>query len=189
MFTPVRAWAENPSLPEFGPTLPPIGFVRFCTAESDECQPAQKKEDAHWYEVQMSEKIWKAYNEVNTKVNRDILPMSDQELYGKPEHWTYPTTAGDCEDYLLLKKRMLQQRGFEPQKMRIAVVLQEQDKGHAVLVVRTNEGDYVLDSRRNEILLWHETGYRFLKWQSAEDPKVWLSLVDEPSSLYDIVSN
>ncbi|NMD08116.1 MAG: transglutaminase-like cysteine peptidase, partial [Phyllobacteriaceae bacterium] len=94
------------------------------------------------------------------------------------EFWTYPVTAGDCEDYLLLKKRELQASGIPASDLLITVVLDERGEGHAVLTIASDAGDYVLDNRRDDILLWSETNYRFLKRQTQRDPKLWVSLDD-----------
>jgi predicted transglutaminase-like cysteine proteinase len=166
---------------EFAATLPPIGFVRFCTANPKECEKYSVTERMGPSRLVMTQAKWNLLYQVNTLVNSQIQPMSDQELYGKPEHWTYPATAGDCEDYLLLKKRRLEQLGFPARDLRITVVLQEKGEGHAVLTVTTNEGDFVLDNRRNDILLWSDTQYTFLKRQSGNDPKRWVALVATPA--------
>ena len=50
--------------------------------------------------------------------------------------------------------------------------------GHAVLTVKTDKGEFVLDNQNDEILLWSDTGYRFVKRQSQADPNVWVSLGD-----------
>ena len=105
--------------------------------------------------------------------------MSDEELYGKAEYWEYPTDAGDCEDYVLLKKRYLEGLGFPPEALLITVVLDEKSEGHAILTVTADTGDYVLDNRRNEILRWNDVSYRFLKRQSAQDPMRWVALTKE----------
>ena len=60
----------------------------------------------------------------------------------------------------------------------ITVVLDERREGHAVLTVATQAGDFVLDNRRNEVLLWNETGYTFLKRQSQQDPRRWMALTE-----------
>ena len=93
-----------------------------------------------------------------------------------PEYWTLPADAVDCEDYVLLKKHRLEALGFGPDTLLITVVLDERGDGHAVLMVRTQAGDFVLDNRRDEIKRWGETRYQFLKRQSAENPRKWLAL-------------
>jgi len=50
--------------------------------------------------------------------------------------------------------------------------------GHAVLTVKTDKGELILDNQNDEIRLWSDTGYRFVKRQSQADPNVWISLGD-----------
>jgi predicted transglutaminase-like cysteine proteinase len=157
---------------EFSQSLPPIGFVKFCAANPKECKSLGRKADP----MAMTPAQWNTLYQVNTGINGSIKPMSDEELYGVKEHWTYPVSAGDCEDYLLLKKRELEKQGFHAGSLLITVVLDEKNEGHAVLTVATEAGDYILDNRRNDILLWNETGYTFLKRQSARDAKKWMAL-------------
>jgi predicted transglutaminase-like cysteine proteinase len=148
-----------------GPTLPPVGYVNYC-------EPLGGTR----YKLELTPERWKLIGEVNTFVNTSIKPESDQELYGVPERWEIPTTAGDCEDYVLLKQRYLEGLGFPVETLLITVVLDESGEGHAVLTVRTDRGDLVLDNRRNAILLWSETRYEFLKRQSQENPQLWVAL-------------
>jgi predicted transglutaminase-like cysteine proteinase len=156
----------------YGKALPPIGYVELCARDPKECgAPGGKK-----VHLALSPDRWNLIYQVNSFVNGKIAPMSDEELYGKPEYWTIPTDAGDCEDYLLLKKHYLEGLGFPSDALLITVVLDEKSQGHAVLTITTDKGDFVLDNRRNEVLRWNNTGYTYLKRQSAEDPKVWVSL-------------
>lgn len=164
---------------EFGDTLPPIGYVKFCAANPAECVSYSFSEKLASARIKMNPTRWNQLYQVNASVNRKIAPVTDQELYGVAENWTYPATAGDCEDYLLLKKRELEAMGFPPKALRITVVLQEKGEGHAVLTVTSNEGDYVLDNRRNEIMLWTDTNYTFLKRQADNDPRHWVSLLNK----------
>jgi predicted transglutaminase-like cysteine proteinase len=163
---------------EYGKALPPVGFVRFCVDNPDDCRPVGGKPNR----LAMEPGRWNLLYQVNTYVNGKIAPVSDQDLYGEPEHWAYPTDAGDCEDYLLLKKRYLEGLGFPPEALLITVVLDEKKDGHAVLTVTTDGGDFVLDNRRNEILRWSDTGYTFLKRQSPGDPRQWLALMKEKTN-------
>jgi predicted transglutaminase-like cysteine proteinase len=160
--------------PEFGRSLPPIGFVKFCVSNPGECKDGSRRSKR----LELTTEAWATLFKVNAAVNKDIAPVSDAELYGVPEFWTYPTTAGDCEDYLLLKKRDLEKLGFDAGALLITVVLDEKNEGHAVLTVATDRGDFVLDNRRNDILGWAETGYTFLKRQSQKDARTWIALTD-----------
>jgi predicted transglutaminase-like cysteine proteinase len=114
---------------------------------------------------------------VNRYVNEAVKPMTDLEHWGTIEKWSYPDDGyGDCEDYVLLKRRMLIQAGWPREALLITVVRDRNDDGHAVLTVKTDRGEYILDNQAKDILLWFETGYRFVKRQSQRDPNVWVSL-------------
>ena len=80
---------------------------------------------------------------------------------------------------MLLKRRMLIQSGWPREALLVTVVRDSKDDGHAVLTVTTNKGDYVLDNQNEDILLWSETGYRFVKRQSQSNPNAWVSLGDQ----------
>ena len=79
---------------------------------------------------------------------------------------------------MLLKRRMLMQAGWPRQALLITVVRDRQGDGHAVLTVKTDEGEFILDNQNEDVLLWSETGYRFVKRQSQNDPNVWIVLGD-----------
>ena len=160
---------------EYGKTLPPVGFVNFCARNPADCKPTGGKS----VKLAMSPERWNLLYQVNTYVNGKIAPMSDQDLYGEPEFWAYPTDAGDCEDYLLLKKRYLENLGFPASALLITVVLDEKNEGHAVLTVTTKDGDFILDNRRNEIRRWTDLDYVFLKRQSPRDPRAWVALAKD----------
>lgn len=156
-----------------GGTLPPVGFVTFCGHHPEECSAAGHHAGAL---MRMPLRRWQQATEVNRMVNAKVAPVSDQELYGQKEYWAYATDAGDCEDYALLKKRMLERLGFARSALLITVVRDERDDGHAVLMLRTEQGDFILDNRRDEIRHWSEFDYTYLKRQSERDPKEWVSL-------------
>ncbi len=170
---------------EYGKTLPPIGFVRFCMQNPNDCitKPVANRH------LKLTDQTWQELVSVNTEVNGAITPVSDQDLYGIPELWTYPVDSGDCEDFLLLKKRNLERLGFDPNTLLITVVLDEKNEGHAVLTATTEKGDFVLDNRRNEILLWNETGYKFLKRQSQTNAQQWVALARQKTDNADQVSS
>ena len=56
------------------------------------------------------------------------------------------------------------------------MVRDKRGDGHAVLTVKTDKGEFVLDNQNDQILLWSDTGYRFVKRQSQTDQNVWVSL-------------
>jgi predicted transglutaminase-like cysteine proteinase len=159
----------------YGKTLPPVGFVDFCTRHRDECKPL----GGGPVRLALSSERWNLLYQVNTFVNDKVTPLSDQELFGMPERWDFPTDAGDCEDYVLLKKRYLEGLGFPPEALLITVVLDEKGEGHAVLTMTAEGGDFILDNRRNQILRWSDVSYKYLKRQSPSDPTQWVALTRE----------
>ena len=58
---------------------------------------------------------------------------------------------------MLLKRHLLTERGWPESTLLITVVRDENNEGHAVLTVRTDRGDLVLDNKRREILTWNAT--------------------------------
>jgi predicted transglutaminase-like cysteine proteinase len=103
--------------------------------------------------------------------------MTDMDHWGMIDRWNYPDDGyGDCEDYALLKRRMLMQAGWPRQALLITVVRDHNGDGHAVLTVKTDKGEFILDNQTQEILLWSETGYQFVKRQSQSDPNLWVAL-------------
>ena len=157
----------------FGDTLPPIGYVNFCREHDSECRPAERFADR----IQLTAAKFQEIVRVNDAVNTDVAPVTDLELYGQPEVWAYPSGKGDCEDYVLLKRRLLAARGFPESTLLITVVRDENNEGHAVLTVRTDRGDLILDNKRREVMRWADTPYTFVKRQSERNPLVWISLL------------
>jgi predicted transglutaminase-like cysteine proteinase len=173
--TGISAQAADVAATEYGKSLPPVGFVKFCAENPADCKTLDDKHDR----LDMSPDRWNLVYQVNNYVNNKIAPVSDQDLYGEVEHWAYPTDAGDCEDYVLLKKRYLENLGFAAEALLITVVLDEKGEGHAVLTVTTKDGDYVLDNRRDDVKRWDATGYKFLKRQSHSNPLQWVALLKQ----------
>jgi predicted transglutaminase-like cysteine proteinase len=156
-------------------TRAPIGWVEFCNQNPRECAGAPSAPR----DVVLSPKAWRDLVQVNNWVNGAIKPMTDLDHWGVVEKWSYPDDGyGDCEDYVLLKRRMLIQAGWPREALLITVVRDHKDEGHAVLTVKTDKGDYVMDNQAPDVLLWSDTGYRFVKRQSQADPNVWVSLGD-----------
>jgi predicted transglutaminase-like cysteine proteinase len=157
----------------FAETLPPIGYVTFCREHEPDCRYSGPFADL----MQLTPDKVAALEQVNSFVNTTISPVTDLELYGKVEYWAYPKDKGDCEDYVLLKRRMLIERGWPESTLLITVVRDENNEGHAVLTVRTDAGDLILDNKRLAIVGWNETPYTFIKRQSERNPLVWISLL------------
>jgi predicted transglutaminase-like cysteine proteinase len=156
-------------------TKAPIGWVEFCIEYDPEC----KTKPSTPRDVVLSTQAWKDLDRVNRWVNTNIKPMTDMDHWGVVERWNYPDDGyGDCEDYVLLKRRMLMQAGWPREALLITVVRDKHGDGHAILTVKTDKGEFVLDNQNDQILLWSDTGYRFVKRQSQTDQNVWISLGD-----------
>src|SRR5215468_5802161 len=156
------------------PTRAPIGWVEFCVEYRSECatKPSEPRD------VVLTAEAWTDMLTVNAWANEAIKPMTDLEHWGVVERWNYPDDDGygDCEDYVLLKRRMLMQVGWPREALLITVVRDKKGDGHAVLTVKTDRGEFVLDNQEPRILSWQRTGYRFVKRQSQSDPNLWVSL-------------
>jgi predicted transglutaminase-like cysteine proteinase len=170
-----RAQIQPPFMRVHGSAAPPFGFVQFCERSPTECASHGSREPHFTIAASRLSEL----DEINRLVNARIAPATDMELYGVLEHWTIPTTSGDCEDYALLKRQILIKKGWPPGALLMTVVRDERGDGHAVLTARTSQGDYILDNKVPDIKLWHQTGYRFVMRQSYVDPRLWMSLTPD----------
>jgi predicted transglutaminase-like cysteine proteinase len=151
----------------------PIGWTEFCTEHPEDCRttPLMARD------IVLTDKVWQDLVRVNDWVNRTVKPLTDIEHWGVVERWDYPDDGyGDCEDYVLLKRKLLLRAGWPRQALLISVVRDRQGDGHAVLTVKTDRGEFILDNQNEEILPWSQTGYRFVKRQSQTDPNLWVAL-------------
>lgn len=172
LILPFQAQASPANMTTAGLTSQPIGHYRFCQSNPREC--SQRSRSAR--PMKLTENAWQKMIDINHAVNQAIEPRTDMEIFGVEEHWTYPQSVGDCEDYVLLKRQMLMDAGFKPSDLLITVVRQPDGSGHAVLTVRTDLGDYILDNMRNKVLLWSETEYTYLKRQSSHHSGRWKTI-------------
>lgn len=122
---------------------------------------------------------------VNDRINRSVKQITDIENFGVAEYWTLPVGGrGDCEDFVLAKYKLLLDAGVDSRDLAVAVVLDKNRRNHAVLVLRHEAGDLVLDSLTSSILPWNRTGYTFLAMQADEDKSAWQAVMGQsPTSL------
>jgi len=153
-------------------TSQPIGHYEFCKIHRNECMAVSKPGPA----PRVTEYGWTVVKDVNTKVNFSVMPKTDMEIFGREEVWAYPDVAGDCEDYVLLKRYMLIERGFSAADLLITVVRKPDGEGHAVLTLRSTDGDYILDNLEDTVKPWHDTPYRYLKRQSSDNSGRWVTI-------------
>jgi len=152
---------------------PPHGFVEFCQRQPGDCAAPEKTKKKP---IALSKARWFELETVNAMVNHLIVAKTDLDLYSRNEYWTLPVDAGDCEDFALLKRRQLVERGWPAQALLLSVGYDVDGRAHAVLMVATDKGDYVLDNLTDEILPWWETPYDWSIRQSGRDPQEWVQL-------------
>ena len=158
-----------------GRTTQPIGHYELCKRSPIECN----EKTASKAPVELTRTLWKAMIAINDEVNTTVAPRTDLEMWGQEEYWSYPDNgAGDCEDYVLEKRRRLMQLGVPAGSLLITVARQPNGEGHAVLTVRTSLGEYVLDNLDTRVLAWNETEHTYLKRQSEQNSGVWIGIND-----------
>lgn len=171
---PAKASDRNAHMKVTGFTSQPIGHYEYCQQFPSDCRIKSRKSNP----PKLTRERWKQLVEVNGYSNDTIRPVTDMEFYQREEYWAYPTSYGDCEDYVLMKRHMLMQQGWPASSLLITVVRQRNGEGHAVLTVRTDRADYVLDNLVNKILPWNKTSYTFLKRQAESNSGHWATISD-----------
>jgi len=156
-----------------GRSTPPIGHFALCKELPRECGPTEWKGP-----VVLTDEIMAKIVDVNRNVNRKIRLVSDQHLYGVEERWVFPDDAGDVEDFALLKRRELAAKGIAVSNLLLTVALTTGGEGTAVVTVTTDKGDLILDQATDEVKLWSDVPYTFLKRQSHTGSDKWEKLLD-----------
>ena len=168
-----------------GITSQPIGHYEFCQRLPQECSTRLTDRGG----MIVTDDSWRRIVQVNVAVNKAVQPMSDFDIYGKDEYWAYPDQGvGDCEDYVLEKRRQLAAGGISLSNLLITVLRKPDGEGHAVLTVRTDRGDFILDNLNDEVKPWYKTGYRFLKRQAETHTGRWVTLREEQNMLVGAVN-
>jgi predicted transglutaminase-like cysteine proteinase len=164
----------SPYLGEYGFVEPPYAWRRMCVREPEQCD-FYSMDDAP---PSISPYLMYQLGVVNLKVNEAVIPVTDTENYGSSDYWTLPdlvSPRGDCEDVALLKRAILMRLGWPKTSLRMTVVLDHNGDGHAVLTVRSEQGDYVLDNKIDDVRLWGDTGYAFVSRESGRS-RMWSAL-------------
>ncbi len=172
------AQAERPipvatrALPAHGEARPTRAWREFCERLPAECTVDLTETEI----IELTAAAWAEILSVNRAVNRMVQGVTDQEHWGVEDRWDYPDNGkGDCEDIQLLKRKLLAEKGLPRRAMRMTVVVDREGAGHAVLMVRTSRGDFILDNKRDAVLPWKRTGYVYLNREGAQGSQ-WVSL-------------
>jgi predicted transglutaminase-like cysteine proteinase len=138
----------------------PPGMRAFCASHGSECVSGAAK-------VAYSDELMSLMRSVNSQVNRSIRFKSDVG-----DVWTLNPRSGDCEDYAITKRSALIRQGVSPGALRIAFTFTRRGVPHAILVVRTDKGDYVLDNLSGSVRGLASTRYPILS-MSGSNPRSW----------------
>lgn len=141
----------------------PASFRMFCAVNPNECRPGGASS------IKLTEDTMRTLTEINSRVNRSIRPRLDSAAL---QLWRINPSSGDCKSYVVSKRHELIKRGLPASALRIAFVRTKAGVGHAVLVVKTNQGDLTLDNLSKEIRPFKQTGYRVVGMSQA-DPRRW----------------
>jgi len=140
----------------------PLGYQLMCLRTPAECQGGGASQ------VAMTSAVMATIKQVNKAVNNAIVPHND----GSVDVWNANAVSGDCEDYVMAKRRALIKAGLPPSALRIAFVRIRSGEGHAILVVKTDKGDIVLDNLNRSIRPLSQSGYRIVSISGA-NPETW----------------
>lgn len=140
----------------------PLAYQLFCLKSPDHCRAGSRQQ------VDLTSKTMAKLHRVNRSVNGAIRARNDRGA----DTWSIGASSGDCEDYALTKRRHLIQLGIPSGALRMAVVRTRRGEGHAVLVVRTTQGDRILDNRTNSIKSWRQTDLQLVS-MATSNPLKW----------------
>ncbi len=179
------SYSSSSQAPTAQETLPPIGWVQLCRDYAKDKRQPCSNDNLPALDVKLDDIAWKAMLKINAAVNNEIEPVTDMEHWGVVDQWDFPDDKkGDCEDYVLEKRQRLMGLGFPRQALLVTVVRDLQGEGHAILTIKTDKGDYILDNMNAKVLPWTTTGYKYIKRQSQENPNRWVSLGGVDTAIY-----
>ena len=124
--------------------------------------------------VSLTAERWDDLKEVNATVNREIAPeLNELGLAG--EKWLINPRSGECHDYAVSKRHELLDRGWPARALLLSEVVTHSGEHHLVLVVRTKNGDLVLDNLTPQIRPWSRAPYRWVRIQPT-DTRLWATV-------------
>lgn len=174
---PLPAKAGEMSLGK--PVNPPFAFIQYCFKNYDECSSKGRANS----QIEMSSRLWRDMQEVQAFVNAAIKPRSDIENSGAQDVWDAANNGyGDCEDYAILKKRLMMARGWGAENLLLTTATTEQREKHVVLTVVTSDGDYVLDNRVTAVQPWEKLAYHWIARQEQKNALLW-GAINEPAAM------
>ncbi|MGH6947703.1 MAG: transglutaminase-like cysteine peptidase [Kiloniellales bacterium] len=152
---------------------------RRCADDAKACDSTALKS---WRELIVAARGLDRVHQIDT-VNRffNRWPYkSDKEIYGVREYWATPTEflsrSGDCEDYSIAKYYALRALGFEPESLRVVILMDRiRGIGHAVLAVYTGSDILILDSL-SDLIVSHSRYKHYIPQYSMNETTRWAHL-------------
>jgi len=152
-------------------TLPPMAYTQFCLRYQNDCRTRPLFRGGP---VRLTDKRRADLQDVNQMVNRAIMPERN-ELGVAGEQWLINPQRGDCNDYAVSKRHELLARGWPARALLLSEVVVSSGEHHLVLVVRTRDGDLVLDNMTQVIKPWSHVPYRWVRMQMPHT-KLWATI-------------
>jgi predicted transglutaminase-like cysteine proteinase len=155
------------------PTLAPMAYTQFCLRYSDQCKT--QKLIFRGGPVRLTEQRVLELNEVNDSVNSSIIPERNYAGVAA-EKWLIAPSNGDCNDYAVTKRSALLALGWPSRALLLSEVITPSGEHHLILVVRTRDGDLVLDNMTSSLRLWSKVPYQWVRMQTPSNPNFWAAI-------------
>ncbi len=155
------------------PVLAPTAFIDFCSRYPEDCKV--QANDFDQAPVPLTQVRLAELSKINREVNNSIKPQ--ENLGGVlAETWLVAPSHGDCNDYAVTKRHVLLARGWPSRSLLLAEVVLYSGEHHLVLIVRTRDGDLVLDNLSMDIRPASQSKYRWVRAQKETNPRFWSTI-------------
>ncbi len=150
----------------------PAPWLDYCRRDPDRARCFEPSTD-----VPLSEERWAELEAVQASVNGGYIQRPDS---GVGDHWTVmdQELAGDCEDFALTKRDRLIRAGWPAGALHIGVCFNHDQPVdgadmHAVLLVDTDRGSFVLGNLLDGVRPWFASECRDWVMRSAAPDWRW----------------
>ena len=146
----------------------PLGAELFCLENATECS----KQRSATEQVKMTPELWSELLSVQYNINRKFRPNREVRFA-----WDYAADGtGNCVQFALEKRRTLIMRGWPLGALQLATAVTSGNIGHLVLVIDSDEGDWVLDNLRPDVVRWQQLPYRWIARQQGASMEDWVAV-------------
>jgi len=146
----------------------PYQWQEYCLHEGEE-DPSCVNSKSKNVVMFSNPELIKTLEEINIKYNK-IPYLTDIEKYGVQDKWTAKLgfnldlneqRRGDCDDYVLSKRKELLKRGFPNSALYVTLVKVDelQEEMHMILIVKLGNKKYILDNINKNIVESKYTSY------------------------------